>query len=118
LDLSLSRTSTSCHELTNITTFNLGITTSSRIQLLPSTSDARRGTIRYIGPVPEIPGGGGPWIGIELDEPTGKNDGSVAGKRYFQCGEKCGVFVRPERVEVGEFPVLDELGMDEDMEEL
>lgn len=49
-----------------------------------------------------------------LDEPTGKNDGSVKAKRYFQCSNNCGVFVRPERVETGDFPVLDELGEDDE----
>ncbi|KAF2423178.1 hypothetical protein EJ08DRAFT_456075 [Tothia fuscella] len=92
-----------------------GITLNSRCHLFPSHDD-RRGTIAYIGPVPQIPGGLGPWIGIRLDEPAGKNDGSVAGVRYFECASKCGVFVRPERVEVGDYPVLDELG--EEMEEM
>jgi len=40
----------------------------------------------------------------------------VKGKKYFECGKNYGVFVKPERCEVGDFPVLD-LG-DEDMEEL
>jgi tubulin-folding cofactor B len=87
---------------------------SGRVRLLPE-SDARRGTISYIGAVPEIPGIG-VWIGVTLDEPTGKNNGSTKGKQYFECGNNCGVFVRPERCEAGEFPALD-LG-DEDMEEL
>ncbi|KAF1917994.1 CAP Gly-rich domain-containing protein [Ampelomyces quisqualis] len=91
-----------------------GLALSGRVRLLPE-SDARRGTIAYIGAVPEIPGVG-VWIGVTLDEPTGKNDGSVKGKRYFECGNNCGVFIRPERCEAGDFPALD-LG-DEDMEEL
>jgi tubulin-folding cofactor B len=57
------------------------------------------------------------WIGVTLDEPTGKNDGSVAGKRYFECEQKCGVFVRPERCEVGDWKVLDEFA-EGDEEEL
>ena len=78
---------------------------------------SRRGEIRYVGEVPEIPGPGGPWLGIALDEPVGKNDGSVAGTRYFACEPKCGLFVRAERVEVGEFDPL--LGRtDEDLEEI
>lgn len=84
----------------------------ARCRMLPD-SDHRRGTVRYIGGIPEIPGVGA-WIGIELDEPTGKNDGSVKGKRYFECKANHGVFVRPERVEVGDFPVLDELADDEE----
>ncbi|KAJ4340835.1 hypothetical protein N0V87_002188 [Didymella glomerata] len=91
-----------------------GLVVGGRIRLLPE-SDARRGTVSYTGLVPEIPGIGA-WVGVTLDEPTGKNDGSVKGKRYFECSNNCGVFVRPERCEAGDFPVLDEF--DEDLEEL
>ncbi|KAF7448439.1 NIP100 Dynactin complex subunit [Pyrenophora tritici-repentis] len=91
-----------------------GLALHGRVRLLPET-DARRGTISYIGLVPEIPGIG-VWIGVTLDEPTGKNDGSIKGKRYFECGKNCGAFVRPERCEAGDFPPLD-MG-DEDLEEL
>lgn len=79
--------------------------------------DTKRGEVKYVGEVKEIPGTIGAWVGVQLDEPVGKNDGSIGGTRYW--GEpseiKCGVFVRPERVEVGDFPVMDDL---EDMEEL
>jgi tubulin-folding cofactor B len=79
--------------------------------------DARRGEVKYVGEIPEIPGGLGAWVGVRLDEPVGKNDGSVGGKRYWgvEGGAKYGVFVRPERVEIGEWPVVDDL---EDMEEM
>ena len=82
--------------------------------------DARRGNVRYVGEVDEIPGLKGPWVGVELDEPVGRNDGSVGGKRYFDCGEKRGVFVRPERVEIGDFAVLNigEEDDEDDMEEI
>ncbi|KAK4240287.1 CAP Gly-rich domain-containing protein [Achaetomium macrosporum] len=78
--------------------------------------DTRRGEIMYVGDVKEIPGLGA-WVGIQLDEPVGKNDGSVGGTRYWgeESEVKRGVFVRPERVEVGDFPVLNDL---EDMEEI
>ncbi|PPJ53174.1 hypothetical protein CBER1_11725 [Cercospora berteroae] len=85
----------------------------ARCRLLPET-DHRRGTVQFVGHVPEIPGGIGAWIGIQLDEPTGKNDGSVKGQRYFECQPNGGVFVRPERVEVGDFPVLDEFADEDD----
>jgi tubulin-folding cofactor B len=104
------------------------IAVSKRAIVLPSSPPhIRRGTVRYVGPVKEIPFA--PlkraldeteeqpvWVGIELDEPTGKNDGSVAGTRYFECGSSCGVFVKPEKVQVGDFPPL-ELDFD-DMEEI
>jgi len=68
----------------------------------------------YVGDVEEIPGGAGKWIGVKLDEPVGRNDGTLGGKRYWgkegDVGSaKYGVFVRPERVEVGDWPVLDDL---------
>ena len=79
--------------------------------------DTRRGVVKYIGEVKEIPGSIGAWIGVHLDEPVGKNDGSIAGTRYWgeESQLKHGVFVRPDRVEVGDFPIVDDL---EDMEEI
>ncbi|KAF1811051.1 hypothetical protein P152DRAFT_384242, partial [Eremomyces bilateralis CBS 781.70] len=80
--------------------------------------EARRGTVKFVGAVPQLPGPeGAPWVGVELDEPTGKNDGRVAGKRYFDCGEKRGAFARGDRITVGDYP---ELGLDfgEEMEEI
>jgi CAP-Gly domain-containing linker protein 1 len=80
------------------------------------------GQIAYIGETQFAPG---EWAGIVLDEPIGtellwvsrhfsllyftihlkfklvfigKNDGSVAGVRYFQCSEKKGVFSRLTRL--------------------
>jgi len=37
----------------------------------------------------------GLWLGVELSEPCGKNDGAVQRTRYFRCPHMCGVFVRP-----------------------
>jgi len=91
-----------------------GIVPSKRCRLLPE-NDARRGLVAYVGPVSQIPGLGS-WVGVALDEPTGKNDGSIQGQQYFECGKNQGVFVRPERVEIGNFPPLDDF--DEDMEEM
>lgn len=83
----------------------------ARCILHPSTT--RRGSVAYIGPIPEIPGIG-PWVGVKLDEPVGKNDGTVGGKRYFQCEAQYGIFVRPERIQVGDWK---ELGLEEDDDE-
>ncbi|KAK5172567.1 uncharacterized protein LTR77_002687 [Saxophila tyrrhenica] len=90
------------------------ITPGKRCKLLPE-EDSRRGTVRFVGEVEEIPGVGA-WVGVELDEPTGKNDGSVKGRRLFECKANYGVLVRAERVEVGEFGVLDELADEGDEE--
>ena len=79
-----------------------------------SEDSTRRGSIAFVGPIKELPGPqGAPWVGIALDEPTGKNDGTVKGERYFQCEKNRGVFVRADRVEVGDFG---ELGLEEDEE--
>ncbi|KAI8817169.1 dynein associated protein-domain-containing protein [Fimicolochytrium jonesii] len=53
------------------------------------------GIVRYAGLTAFAPGS---WVGLELQEPNGKNDGSVQGKRYFDCPPNYGVFVRPSQV--------------------
>ena len=50
-------------------------------------SGSKLGTLRYLGPTDFAKGD---WAGVELDDPVGKNDGAVAGKRYklsYQCEE-------------------------------
>ncbi|KAK1826324.1 dynactin subunit 1 [Podospora conica] len=55
-------------------------------------SDGRHATVRYVGHAAFAPG---EWVGIELDDSSGKNDGSVGGERYFDCPMGRGMFVRP-----------------------
>ncbi|KAI9894868.1 MAG: hypothetical protein M1814_000088 [Vezdaea aestivalis] len=84
-------------------------------------SPSRHGIVRYTGAVPSLPNPSSStsaWVGVELDEPTGRNDGCAPdGTRYFTCPKNHGVFVRPERVEIGDFEVLG-LGVDEGEEEI
>ncbi|KAM7539851.1 hypothetical protein Aperf_G00000044927 [Anoplocephala perfoliata] len=40
----------------------------------------------------------GKWVGVVLKQPLGKNNGTVQGKRYFECEENYGLFVRPTQV--------------------
>lgn len=40
----------------------------------------------------------GVWVGVELDVPTGKNDGTVQGIQYFQSRPKHGIFVRADKL--------------------
>ncbi|NWZ71966.1 KI13B protein, partial [Acrocephalus arundinaceus] len=55
----------------------------------------KTGTVRYIGPTDFQEG---TWVGVELDLPTGKNDGSIGGKQYFRCNPGYGLLVKPGRV--------------------
>ncbi|KAJ2820840.1 hypothetical protein GGI24_004371, partial [Coemansia furcata] len=56
-----------------------------------------RGIVRFSGAT-EF--GTGRWFGVELEGPYGKNDGSVKGKRYFECQADYGVFVRSSQVKL------------------
>ena len=96
-----------------------GIEVGKRCRLLPESSDGRRGIVAFVGEVEGLPGVQGAWwVGVKLDEPVGKNDGLVGGKRYFEAGRNCGVFLRPERVEVGDFSEAGMEELDSDMEEI
>jgi hypothetical protein len=55
----------------------------------------KTGHIRYIGATKF---GTGVWIGVELEQKYGKNDGSVKGDRYFTCPDEHGVFVRVDKL--------------------
>lgn len=74
----------------------------------------RRGTIKYIGKIPQLDQGEGNWVGVEFDEPVGKNNGLINGQTYFQCKPKYGSFLRPNKVDVGDYPELDIFDDDDD----
>ncbi|XP_045608788.1 CAP-Gly domain-containing linker protein 1 isoform X4 [Procambarus clarkii] len=63
--------------------------------VITSAVGSRHGTLRFIG---KTDFADGIWAGVELEEPTGKNDGSVAGKKYFECKDKYGLFAPIARV--------------------
>jgi tubulin-folding cofactor B len=79
------------------------------------TGMPKRGTVKYVGKTEFKPGY---WIGIAYDEPQGKHNGTVQGKSYFTCLPKYGVFVRPNKVTVGDFPEEDFDLDDDDLDEL
>lgn len=79
------------------------------------TGMPKRGTVKYVGKTEFKPGY---WIGIAYDEPQGKHDGTVKGKSYFKCLPKYGVFVRPNKVTIGDFPEEDFDLDDDDLDEL
>lgn len=60
-----------------------------------------RGVVRFCGTTSFS---SGKWVGIELSEPVGKNDGSVQGIAYFSCQPKYGVFVKASQVKIVEGP--------------
>ncbi|KAJ4474898.1 tubulin-folding cofactor B [Lentinula aciculospora] len=72
---------------------------------------SKRGAVRFVG---ETKFASGVWVGVEYDEPFGRNDGAVKGERYFTCRPNYGVFVKPEKVKTGDFPEL-ELDLDEEI---
>ncbi|CAL9682365.1 unnamed protein product [Knipowitschia caucasica] len=62
---------------------------------------SKAGVVRFLG---ETDFAKGDWCGVELDEPLGKNDGAVAGARYFQCMPRYGLFAPVHKVTRIGFP--------------
>ncbi|KAI9445370.1 dynein associated protein-domain-containing protein [Lactarius indigo] len=58
-----------------------------------------RGVVRFCGTTSFSTG---KWVGIELFEPVGKNDGSVQGVPYFSCPMNYGVFVKASQVRLAQ----------------
>ncbi|KAF9806368.1 hypothetical protein SFRURICE_007296 [Spodoptera frugiperda] len=56
-----------------------------------------KGSVAYVG-YPTF--ATGKWIGVILDEPKGKNNGTVRGHAYFTCEENYGVFVRQTQIQL------------------
>ena len=66
------------------------------------------GILKYIG---RTHFADGEWCGILLDEPCGKNDGSVRGVRYFRCRNKHGIFVHSHKVKCADDTTLSKLNL-------
>ncbi len=72
-------------------------TPGSRCEVQPG---GRRGEVKFFGPIAGLKGA---WVGVDLDEPLGQNDGrGPDGLEYFQCkGQNYGCFVKHYNVQVG-----------------
>jgi tubulin-folding cofactor B len=90
------------------------VTLGDRCEVTPGQ---RRGVVAWIGQVEydntdtshtdavNMPGH---WVGIVFDEPVGRSDGTVQGRRYFETpGSQYGGMVRGKNVTPGDFPVRD-----------
>jgi hypothetical protein len=66
---------------------SLGIKIGDKVFVDAGTSKTKKGTLRFAG---ETMFASGQWAGIELDDDSGKNDGSHSGIRYFSCKPKRG----------------------------
>ncbi|XP_074641662.1 dynactin subunit 1-like isoform X2 [Tubulanus polymorphus] len=53
------------------------------------------GTVAYVGTTQFS---SGKWIGVVLDEAKGKNNGTVQSKKYFNCDDNHGIFVRQSQL--------------------
>ncbi|KAL2918331.1 hypothetical protein HK105_202258 [Polyrhizophydium stewartii] len=65
---------------------------------------SKRGAVRFVGKTDFKPGY---WVGVEYDEPVGRNNGTVNGRKYFEARPNHGAFVRPNKLQVGDFPEED-----------
>uniref|UniRef100_A0A3B4YF84 CAP-Gly domain-containing protein n=1 Tax=Seriola lalandi dorsalis TaxID=1841481 RepID=A0A3B4YF84_SERLL len=75
----------------NLMLSSLGLKLGDRVLL----DDMKTGTLRFCGTTEFA---SGQWVGVELDEPEGKNDGSVGGVRYFICPPKLGIFAPVSKI--------------------
>ncbi|KAJ1336458.1 hypothetical protein BSLG_007242 [Batrachochytrium salamandrivorans] len=75
-----------------------------QVKLADGSSLQKRGVVMFVGKTDFKPGF---WVGVEYDEPVGKHDGSMHGVSYFTAKPGHGVFLRPDKIEVGDFPEED-----------
>jgi len=70
----------------------LGFEVGDKVYLMTAK---RSGVVKFVGTAHFA---GGIWVGVELPDASGKNNGTVHGQRYFSCKAMHGLFVRPSGV--------------------
>lgn len=63
--------------------------------------DGKTATVQFVGNTDFATGD---WVGVVLDDASGKNDGSIKGHRYFICEPGHGMFVRPSAASIIDQP--------------
>ncbi|KAG9306464.1 hypothetical protein G9A89_003574 [Geosiphon pyriformis] len=81
------------HQTKLSTTKDPDISVGRRV-ILPTKNNSP-GTIQFLG---ETEFARGHWVGIALDNPVGKNNGTVANIQYFETSPNQGIFVRPDSI--------------------
>ncbi|CAG7835265.1 unnamed protein product [Allacma fusca] len=59
------------------------------------TGKGVKGAVAFVGSTEFA---SGKWVGVILDDPKGKNNGTIQGKSYFDCAENHGMFIRPNQI--------------------
>ncbi|XP_023778721.1 CAP-Gly domain-containing linker protein 4 isoform X2 [Cyanistes caeruleus] len=84
-DISKAMISTYDHVTGRAMLLSLGLKLGDRVVI----AGQKVGTLRFCGTTEFA---SGQWAGVELDEPEGKNNGSVGKVQYFKCAPKRGIF--------------------------
>eukprot|EP00127_Corallochytrium_limacisporum_P001313 Clim_evm3s51 gene=Clim_evmTU3s51 len=58
-----------------------------RVYVGPNRASSKLGTVRYVGAFHLKPG---TFVGVEYDQPVGKNNGTIGGNQYFSCAPNHG----------------------------
>lgn len=82
--------------LAPVATSGKSIQLNQRVVVTRTNNSSLCGTIRFIG---HTMFASGQWVGVELDAPEGKNNGSVMGHYYFSCVPNYGLFAREDCIE-------------------